>query len=352
MTAAVDASGEACELGFRSAVAVRRELARLVPHAIPVFLAVGSRKTAWAGLADRETSVSILSAGESTSIADSAGRSRAALRCVDDLSDAGFLTDASSLRVASRQTEIRLAIAPRHAVEDLPSASATGYDYFGFGSGPRRSMPGSSGLAHAPGALQAASPIQCGPHGATLVTVGDDGEVQTEFVPIATVRYESIALQVSAALAIEDLAELMTVRLMALRPEAGEAAWGLRWTIETSGPLLDSLSNPAERATLVGLLPESAGGVAVDHRLQPVPHALWPADDDPFAAEFAATLSHYERGLSEPAERSTLAGVAADVPHRSRLARLAREADVDAVINRARRIGIQVSAAARDLDDG
>ena len=80
VTPAIDPSGDTVELGFRTALAVRKELSRLVAHAIPVYLAVRSRKSAWSALADRETTVSIVAAGEAATINDSTGRATATLR--------------------------------------------------------------------------------------------------------------------------------------------------------------------------------------------------------------------------------------------------------------------------------
>lgn len=344
---AVAQDGSAEEPGFRSAIAIRREFARLSPHAIPAFLAIGNSNSAWNRLVDRDSTLTVISSGETVSITDRDGRSLASLRCLGSPSEAEWTT--SKLR---HESEPELAVAPHLAVEQLKSVQKSKYRYLGCGSGPRRSMPISAGLAHSPAAVQALSHTDCGPHGATLVTIEDGGEVQTEFVPIASIRYESIAIRTKSGEPLEDLAIRMAERLSEQRSETGEQAWDVRWAIEAVGESFETLIDPAQRVMLSGLLPDSVADVPVVHRVTVTPHPLWPALDQPFAAEFAAALVEQEAALSDPSRRPALLGVAAETTHRARFERLLAAADVTAAVNQARRLGIRVVTAANERHDG
>ncbi|MGC1274827.1 MAG: hypothetical protein WBC44_14060 [Planctomycetaceae bacterium] len=347
VTPAVGPDGAAEEPGFRSAIAVRREFARLTPHAIPAVLAVGHANSAWSRLAGRDSTLTVMEPGESVPIPDRDGRSRTSLRCLGSLSEAE--RPASMTR---RESELDLVVAPRLAVEHLKSIRSSPHRYVGCGVGLRRSMPLSAGLAHSPGAVQSLAHADCGPHGATLVTIEEGSEVQTEFVPIASIRYESIAIRTKPGEPLEDLAIRMADRLDEQRSEAGEQAWDVRWAIEAGEELFETLSDPVQRTTLGGLLPDSVGGVPVAHRLNVSPHPLWPALDEPFAAEFAAALVEQEGAWSDPATRLALIGVTSETKHRSRFERLLAATEMSAAMNQARRLGIQIVTAAKERDDG
>jgi hypothetical protein len=200
------------------------------------------------------------------------------------------------------------------------------------------------------------------------VTIEPTGEVRTEFVPAAAVRFESFAVSAEPGDVIEDLALRMTEHFDALRPEPGEAAWLVRWTVEAEGSLEDTLRTPSGRSDLLGLLSEKVGDVVVVHELpQPVREVAPPArvsaprpqpqplraapEDDTYASRFAAALREHESSLSDAGRRLALVGVPADAAHHDRLAHLLASVDTTAVLDGARRHGLLVTAAADGSDE-
>lgn len=336
--------------GFRSILALRRELARLTPHAIPVFLAVGTADSGWTQLVDRDSSITLLPAGQSAPLTDRDGRPFGRICCVAATGNGGTTTALPAC------DDDAVLVAPSLSIDDLDDRfhdrAPRSVRYFACGSGPRRSMPLESGLAHSPGTLQALSPADCGPHGATLITLDEDRSVQTELVPVASVRYESLAVRARPAESLDDLALRMSERLAEQRSEVGEQLWNVRWTIEAGGELFEALFDPVQRSMLNGVLPESTGDAQIVHRLVVVPHPFWPAVDDPFAAEFAAALVDQETELNDLAARQSLLNLPENFAHRQRFELLLAETDVASAIAQARRLGLRVVTAARETQDG
>jgi hypothetical protein len=181
------------------------------------------------------------------------------------------------------------------------------------------------------------------------VTVEATGQARTEAVPCAVLRFESITVEAEPKDALDDLALRMTERIDALRAEAGEVAWIVRWMIEAAEPLFTTLNDPLRRADLVSLLPETKNDVQLVHEVRHVPHAIWPALNDSFAAEFEAALQ--EQASSLTAEPFSLLALPEAAPHRRRLSKLIGGSDATAVLGEARRFGQRLIAAAQHEDD-
>ncbi len=64
-----------------------------------------------------------------------------------------------------------------------------------------------------PGSPQPLDPGETGAHGAWIVEVGDDGGVTAEMLPVATVRYDALAVDVSGAADATELRERVAVAL-------------------------------------------------------------------------------------------------------------------------------------------
>lgn len=356
----VTPAASAGDLSPSGETALRNEFDRLMEHGVTVFLAVGSPSPGWDRLAGRGSNVVLLTPGSFAPVSDRDGRPAGVLRCIDQPATADHAPPGPD-------DSLDLAVAPRLAAADLDGVSAIKHDYLGLGSGPRRFCDLAGGFAYAPGSLQATAPQETGPHGATLVTIEPTGEVRTEFVPAAAVRFESFAVAAEPGDVIEDLALRMTEHFDALRPEPGETAWVVRWTVEAEGSLEDTLRTASGGSDLLGLLSENVGDVVIAHELtQPVREVVPPArvsaprpqpqplraapEDDTFASRFAAALRGHEPNLADAAGRLALVGVSADAPHHDRLTRLLASVDVTTALDGARRHGLLVTAAADEPD--
>ncbi len=345
VTPAVPAEGLPDGPSVAAEAALRKEFDRLLEHEITVFLAVGSQSSGWQRLAGRGSNVVLLTPEMSTPVSDRQGRPAGTLRCVSRLAQGG------AERGPQEDGRLNVTVAPQLSFEELPDSPVSAYDYIGLGIGPRATEPFFSGLAHAPGLLQATDRSGTGPHGATLVGIDENEKIRTEFVPTARVRFESLPIQAAANDVIEDLALKMAERFEGLKPEPGEAAWVVSWEIEAAGSLCGALSSAAGRGDLVSLLPERVGDVSVAHEVVLRPHVLWTALEDPFAAEYAAALKEMEPALARAESRLSFIGLAEDALHRDRLARLLAAADGAAVLGGARRLGLLVTAAADGMDE-
>jgi hypothetical protein len=326
---------------LRSEAALREQFARLAEKRMPIFLAVGSRSSGWEQLGERGSNVVVLPPGGVAPIGHREASAVAILRCVERPVICG-----STALPARADEAIELAVAPQLAIAGLDPSKALRHDYLGLGAGPRGTVQFPSGIANCPGPLQATTFSQTGGHGATLVTIDDDGTSQTEWISTAAVRFEKISIPAESDDGLDDVALRMAEALTHRQPAPSEQAWVIGWTVEAARGLLERLDNDTGRTDLLGLLPETLGEVPVVHEVTVVPHPLWPALDDPFAAEFAAALKECEDDLSSFSPQ--LLGLPEDLPYHDRLVALLHETDHRTVMDRARRYGLGVTAAANE----
>lgn len=328
-----------------SEAALRSEFDRLLERGITVFLAVGSRDSGWERIANRGSNVVLLPPGSFAPVSDEEGRPAATLHCLERPT----LTERRT--PAGPEDSLELAVAPRLAATDLADVAAVAHDYVALGRGPRTAVSLAGGFGHAPGPLQAREATESGPHGATLVVLEPGGETRVEFIPTAPVRFESLKVAAKPSDVIEDLAMRMAERLGMLKPEAGEAAWVVRWQVEAADSLDEMLSTPSGRSDLVGLLPEKLGDVSIVHQVLPRPELAHLVPGDSFTTAFAVALQEYAASLTDATRRLALVGVAEGAAHRDRLARLLASVDATLVIGNARRLGLALAAAADGSDD-
>lgn len=235
------------------------------------------------------------------------------------------------------------------AAFDAPADAAAvalrqqGYRFVAVAGGTDRPA-GAAGVAvRSVGAVQGRSPAETGPHGANLVTLGDRADVR--FLPTAAVRFETVPLPIDDEEAIDDVAVRMADALAALRPEPGEEAWCVRWSLTASGRAFDALASRAVQTDLAELLPADLGGVPVAHEFRVEPHPRWQSARDPFGAEFAAAFASAEAAAWAGTARLDLLGPAARGPHRARLERLLAGVDPAAVRARAHALGRRITEA-------
>lgn len=326
--------------------ALRSEFDRLIEHGITVFLAVESRDAGWERLAGHGSDVVLLASGSFAPVANRNGMPVGILRCTDRP------IVAEQPVPPGPEDSLELAVAPRSSAADVTGIAAIRHDYLALGCGPRETVALSGGVAHAPGRLQATDTSEIGPHGATLVTLEEDGTVRTEFVPTAAVRFEAPEIAASPNDVVEDLAMRMAERIGALKPEPCEAAWVVRWQIDAGRSISETLSTPSGQSDLTGLLPEKVGDAPVVHEVILRSARLRAVVEDGFATEFEKALKKCEVSLVSTAARLALTGVADGGLHRERLCQLLAAADATGVIGSARRLGVAIAAAAASETDG
>ncbi|MBA3313972.1 MAG: hypothetical protein M3552_11960 [Planctomycetota bacterium] len=319
--------------------ALREQFERLADLDVAAFVVVGQHSEGWQRLAGGGSNVVVLSPGDVASVPDHEGRTRATFRCVDALA-----APERSLPIASHDA-VEIVLAPSLSAASVENPSSLRHRYLALGVGDKATVSLGGGIAHAPGAMQSLGK-SCGPHGATLVSIDGAGKPRTEFVSTSVLRFEAITVEAEPTDALDDLALRMTEQLETRRAEPGEQAWLVRWTVEASEPLFTSLNDPLGRNELVSLLPEAIGEVPIVHEVRIVPHSIWPALNDAFAAEFEAALQEQAKSLTD--EPFSLLALPDAAPHRRRLAKLVGGGDATAVLGDARRFGLRVISAAHD----
>jgi DNA repair protein SbcD/Mre11 len=97
------------------------------------------------------------------------------------------------------------------------------------------------GIAHFSGTPQGRNPHEIGPHGCTVVTVGETGSAKLRFVATDAVRWSHHTLEVTASTRSEQLHERMVERLEKLQVQQPDIDHLVRWTIRGTGPLVNRL---------------------------------------------------------------------------------------------------------------
>src|SRR5690606_9064338 len=122
------------------------------------------------------------------------------------------------------------------------------FGYLALGGGSRRitvKLP--QGMAHDPGCPQPLDGRQTAAQGCTLVEVDRNGHLTTRLLPTAIVRREEIALSVTPEMDWDALVRAMQTALSDRDPLATERLWLVRWVIDGSGEVINSLLEPAAR---------------------------------------------------------------------------------------------------------
>jgi DNA repair protein SbcD/Mre11 len=140
----------------------------------------------------------------------------------------------------------------RH-LDRFPSLASFGYLALGGGS-QRVTVSLPRGLAHDPGCPQPLDGRQTAALGCTLVEVDGDGHLATRLLPTAIVRREEIAVPVTQEMDWDELVTTMQTALIDRDPLPTERLWLVRWMIEGSGEVADSLLDPEARNELTELV--------------------------------------------------------------------------------------------------
>ena len=124
-------------------------------------------------------------------------------------------------------------------------------DYWALGSQPqRRSLGSAHRVVHYPGSPQGRSLAECGPHGGTLVHVGGDRAIRTQFIPTDAVRWHNEALAVPDNATRGEVQKLLAERIKILRSHADERPLLVNWRLAG----IEHLARPTKRHELAAEL--------------------------------------------------------------------------------------------------
>jgi hypothetical protein len=124
-------------------------------------------------------------------------------------------------------------------------------DYWALGSQPqRRSLGSAHRVVHYPGSPQGRSLAEAGPHGCTLVHVGGDRAIRTQFIPTDAVRWHKETLAAPDNATRSDVQKFLAERIKVLRTHADERPLVVSWRL--SG--IEHLARPTKRHELAAEL--------------------------------------------------------------------------------------------------
>ncbi len=133
-------------------------------------------------------------------------------------------------------------------------------NYLAMGGRTRQTVKSSTGTLHAPGGIQGIIATDIGERGCSLVEVNPLTEIdqkpsiEIEFLPVATVRWESPVVQTSRYANREALSKQMSQALEEVQPQPHEKLWLLQWTLYNSGTLSSLLQEEKKDQALTRLL--------------------------------------------------------------------------------------------------
>jgi DNA repair protein SbcD/Mre11 len=120
-------------------------------------------------------------------------------------------------------------------------------DYWALGGQAQRQTLGSAHrVIHYAGSPQGRAPDETGPHGCTLVHVGGDRTIRTQFVPTDTVRWHTERLAIGGDATLDDVRRLLTDRVKQLKAEAESRPLIVTWKVRGG----HHLAGPAGRRDL------------------------------------------------------------------------------------------------------
>jgi exonuclease SbcD len=114
-------------------------------------------------------------------------------------------------------------------------------DYWALGGQAQRQTLGNAGrVVHYAGSPQGRSPDEPGPHGSTLVHVGGDRTIRTQFTPADAIRWHTERLAIEDNATLDSVRKLLAERVKQLKAEAESrpliVTWKLRGGSHLAGP--------------------------------------------------------------------------------------------------------------------
>jgi hypothetical protein len=268
-------------------VTLHREFRRLAEHDIPVCVTPGicDPPSAWRDLPELPDNVTVFFAGNEPGIELTAdGESLATILPIS--SKAGH--DAPELNRLRHGTvdETGFVIGmwiPDHNQATTLTPAFSAVDYLAVGQHRHHAAgPLTDGHVQIQAGPQGLSEAETGWQGCRLVDVSALGQIHTQLIPVAPVRWETCQVDIRGMLDREELCERMLAHLELLPGYQGEKVRIIHWPLEQA--VLESVGVKTEgdldelRATLHELTDEPKKGLRYLHRIEP----LW--DDARFPA--------------------------------------------------------------------
>jgi exonuclease SbcD len=120
-------------------------------------------------------------------------------------------------------------------------------DYWALGGQPQRqSLGGTHRVIHYCGSPQGRSPDEAGAHGCTLVHVGSDRAVRTQFTPTDAIRWHAESLTIEPHATLDGVRQQLAERVKQLRGEAESRPLFVTWKLHGG----EHLAGPAGRRDL------------------------------------------------------------------------------------------------------
>lgn len=126
---------------------------------------------------------------------------------------------------------------------------------------PRRTETVGRTTVHAPGAAVAGPRGECGPWGASFVTLPAEGAPSCEFLPLSPISIVEKELTIDRSTSEEEIVEELQRTLRAQDGVAGQQLLICRWTLRGRGPWLRSLQDPDYRQLLMDQVLDGVGRV-------------------------------------------------------------------------------------------
>jgi DNA repair exonuclease SbcCD nuclease subunit len=128
----------------------------------------------------------------------------------------------------------------------LGDLAAKEYDYWALGHVHTRALHSLGGRAVAvyPGNLQGRHPGERGPRGAILVNVDSSGKIETDFIPVDTLRWETLEIDISPLADLDALIGTLKAGIDEYSKKSEGRHLCLRINLEGRGPLHAMLQRP------------------------------------------------------------------------------------------------------------
>lgn len=224
-------------VGPRAVVFLNEQFRRLAEHGVQVYWACGAvdPPDSWPASVKLPENVHVFSVGCVESLehrrdGEVVARIQGVSRTQGEaISDDGFHRDANGL----------FTVGVAYGTAASPGTEGDRVHYMALGGQHhRQTVDQSPGIAHYCGSPQGRSPQEAGPHGCTLVSVDDAGNVKTRFVATDQVRWLSETLEITAGTDHDALERQLADRTEKLRLKYPNCDLLISWQITGHGSLL------------------------------------------------------------------------------------------------------------------
>jgi hypothetical protein len=267
--------------GPRGVLFLREQFARLAKREIPVYWAGGPAELvhrwpaaiAWPSnvhIAPNEQPVCFAVRGQGQLLCEIVAQGHSSYQALNVPAFTGAMS-------SDGERKFVIGLSHGELADELPGTMHV--DYWALGGQHELTLPQETRpLVHYPGTPQARAPDETGPHGCTLVEVGDDGDIRT--VPVVTdvVRYCQERIAVAANAPASELERLLRERMQSLADSNPQVALIANFTVDEDGGMPAQGQMQRSLPATIGILRGEFG-----YRSPPVwlDRVRWPAAEVP-----------------------------------------------------------------------